>query len=78
MFAKRFTNKWLVTGLFFLAPFFPASMAWAQDIEYPNPRRMVVPAPVKVPDGKNLQEVKDAIYKSINGRGWTGKESGRT
>lgn len=76
MFAIRLLlTKWLTAGLVlsFTSLALP-SLAFSDDIEQADPRRMLVPAPVRVPGGKSLQDVKDAIYKGINGRGWTGRE----
>lgn len=76
MFAIRLTRKWLAAALFFsFAVLALPSMAsdWEPD-SAGDPRRMIVPPPIPVPEGKSLQDVKDAIYKGINGRRWTGKE----
>jgi hypothetical protein len=75
MFAIRLIGKLLVAGSFlpFLSLVVP-SPATAYEVEQVNPHLMIVPAPVQVPAGKSLADVKDAIYKAINGRGWTGKE----
>ncbi len=75
MFTSSLTTKRLVAGLLFsLASMAFASIASANDFEAGFGGRMVVPAAVRVPAGKSLADVKDAIYKSISGRGWTSKE----
>ena len=76
MFAPRLTGKWRAAALIFSfsAIALPATASdWEPDSAV-DPRRMVVPAPVPVPEGKSLEDVKDAIYKGINGRRWTGRE----
>ena len=68
--------KWLVAVLFFsFAAFAQPSIASDWEIEPAgDPRRMIVPAPVSVPAGKSLAEVKEAINRSLAGRRWTGTE----
>jgi hypothetical protein len=75
MFAMPTLRKLLVAGLFLPAlSFVMPPPATAYEVERVDPRLMIVPAPVQVPVGKTLDDVKDAIYKAINDRGWTGKE----
>lgn len=77
MFAIRLTTKWLAAALFFsFAVIALPSIASDYDFEpAEDPRRMIVPAPVPVPAGKSLSDVKEAIDKSLAGRRWTGKET---
>ena len=77
MFALRLTTKWLAAALFSSFASF-ALPSIASDWEHESaadPRRMIVPAPVSVPAGKSLADVKEAINKSLAGRRWTGKET---
>lgn len=75
MFTSRSLAKWLVAGLL-LSFFSAAAMARmsAEDAARSNKGYMVLPAPLQVPPGKTAQDVKDAIFKGLAVRGWTGKE----
>ena len=77
MFTLRSVTKWLVAGLL-LSFFSTAAMARMsmEDNERSNKGFMVLPAPLQVPAGKTMTDVKDAIFKGIAVRGWTGKEIG--
>lgn len=76
MVAVNLTTKWLAAALFFSFSIFAlpsiASEWEAEPAE--DPLRMIVPAPVAVPAGKSLSDVKEAINRSLAGRRWTGKE----
>jgi hypothetical protein len=73
---RSLITKWLLAGLVLSCSSLAIpSIAFAyDDAEQADPRRMIVPTPLRVPGGKSLAEVKDAIQKGINLRGWTGKE----
>lgn len=75
MVTLRFAAKWLVAGLLFCS-FLTAAMAKmsADEARRSNQDYMVLPAPLQVPPGKTMQNVKDAIFIGLAMRGWTGKE----